>query len=347
VEFNSIMKRGGFDVIIGNPPYVESRKVRSPYGLLLMETESTGNLYAPVVERSLRIARRGARIGMIVPIASLATGAMKKLQNLYMRRCTRQWHAHFATRPGKLFAGVDMNLTITLLHAIAPDKAPRIFSTSYYRWRSGAAGDRESLFQRLQFIELAVPPAHPCPFPKLGTEIELSILAKLHKGRRKLSDYYTTDGEPIYYHSGGRYWRKALQSKLSSHYKEIRVDRKVSPVAFALLNSQLFYWYWIANSNCMDVVSREVDSLPVFDLRSADAAVFSRLRSRLMSKYESSREIRARRGAVISTDEINFDVGRCKPVIDEIDTALALCYGLTAEEIDFLINYDIKYRIAS
>ena len=32
-------------------------------------------------------------------------------------------------------------------------------------------------------------------------------------------------------------------------------------------------------------------------------------------------------------------------VRDEIDRALAAHYGFTEEELDFIINYDIKYRM--
>jgi len=34
-----------------------------------------------------------------------------------------------------------------------------------------------------------------------------------------------------------------------------------------------------------------------------------------------------------------------KPIIDRIDRVLAQHYGFTNEEVDFIINYDIKYRI--
>jgi len=34
-----------------------------------------------------------------------------------------------------------------------------------------------------------------------------------------------------------------------------------------------------------------------------------------------------------------------KPIIDEIDRVLAKHYGFTDEELDFIINYDIKYRM--
>jgi hypothetical protein len=34
-----------------------------------------------------------------------------------------------------------------------------------------------------------------------------------------------------------------------------------------------------------------------------------------------------------------------KSIIDQIDTVLAQHYGFTEEELDFIINYDIKYRM--
>ena len=36
---------------------------------------------------------------------------------------------------------------------------------------------------------------------------------------------------------------------------------------------------------------------------------------------------------------------KAKPIIDEIDRVLAKHYGFTDEELDFIINYDIKYRM--
>jgi hypothetical protein len=34
-----------------------------------------------------------------------------------------------------------------------------------------------------------------------------------------------------------------------------------------------------------------------------------------------------------------------KPIVDQIDTILAEHYGFTEEELDYIINYDIKYRM--
>ena len=40
-----------------------------------------------------------------------------------------------------------------------------------------------------------------------------------------------------------------------------------------------------------------------------------------------------------------FYVAPPKPIIDKIDRALAKHYDFTDEELDFIINYDIKYRM--
>ena len=41
----------------------------------------------------------------------------------------------------------------------------------------------------------------------------------------------------------------------------------------------------------------------------------------------------------------SFNPALSKPIIDEIDKVLARHYGFTEEELDFIINYDIKYRM--
>ena len=48
-----------------------------------------------------------------------------------------------------------------------------------------------------------------------------------------------------------------------------------------------------------------------------------------------------------TTQTQSFKIQKSKPLIDEIDVALAEHYGFTAEELDYIINYDIKYRMGS
>ena len=78
-EFYKILKDGGFDVIIGNPPYVEYNKVKKDYTIRGYKTESCGNLYAFVIERSMILGKKYGRCGMIVPLSGHSTDRMKPL----------------------------------------------------------------------------------------------------------------------------------------------------------------------------------------------------------------------------------------------------------------------------
>ena len=55
-----------------------------------------------------------------------------------------------------------------------------------------------------------------------------------------------------------------------------------------------------------------------------------------------SKEISAKHGVVVQKQ---YYVRKSKTIIDEIDKLLASHYGFTEEELDFIINYDIKYRM--
>ena len=79
IEFHGIMQRGGFDVIIGNPPYVEYSKVKKDYQIEGYETEKCGNLYAFMMERALKLKTKHGRCGMIVPLSGHSTERMADL----------------------------------------------------------------------------------------------------------------------------------------------------------------------------------------------------------------------------------------------------------------------------
>ncbi|MDI6781531.1 MAG: Eco57I restriction-modification methylase domain-containing protein, partial [bacterium] len=148
-EFYEIIHgKGGFDVVIGNPPYVEYSKAKKDYTIQRYKTESCGNLYAFVIERALNILSACGRFGMIVPIASVSTETMHELQKLYNGFVC--WHSHYAVRPGKLFVGVDMNLTITILQNSR--QSGKSFIAEYRRWFSGKDTDRPHIFTTLAYI---------------------------------------------------------------------------------------------------------------------------------------------------------------------------------------------------
>ena len=47
------------------------------------------------------------------------------------------------------------------------------------------------------------------------------------------------------------------------------------------------------------------------------------------------------------TETQSFKIQRCKSAIDEIDLLLGPLYGLDQNELDFIINYDLKFRLGA
>ena len=74
VEFYGIMHNGGFDIIVGNPPYLETREVL--YSTKHFTTENSRAIHAMCVERGLILCRRNGCISMIVPLALVSTQRM-------------------------------------------------------------------------------------------------------------------------------------------------------------------------------------------------------------------------------------------------------------------------------
>ncbi len=68
IQFYGILASGGFDVIIGNPPYVEMSKVNE-YRITNYKTLDSGNLYALCVERSGVLLCGAGYMGVIVPLS--------------------------------------------------------------------------------------------------------------------------------------------------------------------------------------------------------------------------------------------------------------------------------------
>ncbi|HVU67600.1 MAG TPA: Eco57I restriction-modification methylase domain-containing protein, partial [Ktedonobacteraceae bacterium] len=97
------LARGGFDVVIGNPPYIEYERVRPLYQVEGYATLETGNLYALTMERALHLLAPGGRFGMIVPASATCTQGYRTLQKLLLAQ--QELHvASFSDQRGHLFA---------------------------------------------------------------------------------------------------------------------------------------------------------------------------------------------------------------------------------------------------
>ncbi len=360
-EFYEIINgHGGFDVIIGNPPYVEYNKKDKNTGIAISdiyvlkdyETLGCGDLYAFCIERSLQSLKNSlGKVGMIVPISIVSTDGYSPLRNVLVSHLKGCFFSNFGVRPSKLFDGADKRLTVFISNNEA------YYNTKYYRWNSQ---ERNVLFKVLDYVKVSKDALGISGFLKISSDIESRIINKLSDKQRlglalrKSSDYpirYTRKLQyfiqffidiPIIYDVHNNIIAPSELKKISLNNDNAR--RSV----ISFLNSSLFFWFYIAFSDCRNVNAREILNFPVGincineecsnELCDISYKMLDNLRDN--SIFIDRNDKRAGKLRIQS-----FQPRLSKPIIDEIDKVLARHYGFTEEELDFIINYDIKYRM--
>ena len=136
------------------------------------------------------------------------------------------------------------------------------------------------------------------------------------------------------------FWGKCfVNAKKSSEYKTFYFEDASQRNAFiSLMNSSLFFYYWEAISDCWHITNRELNEFKC-NLQSLNNIVSS-----LADKLENDLEIKKVYVGTVQTD-YEYYHKKSKSIIDEIDIVLAEHYSFTEEELDFIINYNIKYRM--
>jgi hypothetical protein len=112
------------------------------------------------------------------------------------------------------------------------------------------------------------------------------------------------------------------------------------------MNSTLFYWFYLNYSDGHNFTKYVISSIPFTFPEREIAKKLKSLTSKLMNDLEKNSN---RKSAYYkATGQVEYDEyfpKKSKAIIDEIDAVLAEHYGFTKEELDFIINYDIKYRM--
>ena len=348
IEFYGILKDGGFNVIIGNPPYVEYSKVKKDYTIRGYETEDCGNLYTFVMERSQSIQKPQSRMGLIVPISLTAAQRMKPLQKKLLNKANIIHFSNFAIRPAALFPGVMQRLTICLMCNGSIGSA---YTTDYTTWY---ADERPELFHLLEYTSLH-DIVQEYSLPKVNTLISRSALLKIFASGHDLHSSRDFRGNfTIFYHNAGGYWIKTFNFR--PYYRSIANPGKkhttiselhlpssdLATTYLCILNSSLFYFFWKSLTDARHVYPSDIAMLPVrLPLPQESLDKLYSLEEKLMTAYRKN----STRIIYGKAEVDQFSVAPCKPIIDEIDQILAQHYGFTDEELDFIINYDIKYRM--
>ena len=116
----------------------------------------------------------------------------------------------------------------------------------------------------------------------------------------------------------------------------------------ATLNSGLFFWFFSTYSDVRNLNRREIELFPCSakTLHKDTVSTLAHLGRELTKDFKEQSTYITNKYKKYGTRIIQtFQPRLSKPIIDEIDRVLGEHYGFTDEELDFIVNYDIKYRM--
>jgi len=120
VEFPEIFANGGFDVVVGNPPYVFAREKiaeteKAYYKINYQSAQYQLNTYLLFIERSLLILKQKGLCGLIVPNAWLMVYSGENLRKLIMNKYSI---VNIVNLLGKSFGDANVETIIGMFQAI-------------------------------------------------------------------------------------------------------------------------------------------------------------------------------------------------------------------------------------
>lgn len=115
--FPEVFAKGGFDIIIGNPPYVFAREKMAEnekdfYAKNYLSAQYQINTYLMFIELSIKLIKENGFLNLIIPDAVLMIGSASNLRNYLLENCTLQEIVHLS---GHSFENV--NVETVILHA--------------------------------------------------------------------------------------------------------------------------------------------------------------------------------------------------------------------------------------
>ncbi len=210
-EFYGIMSSGGFNAIIGNPPWKEYSAVKKWYTVRGYSTERCGNLHGICTERALALKSRNGQASFIVQLPVVCSTRMASVRSALRSKSESLNVITFDDRPSKLFDGLQhCRSTIWISAGDRSAGTSHLASTRYQRWNSDA---RINLFEKLEFAADVSGTIFPELIPKYDQSLHAKVFEVIKgKSKRSIADTMSLSGRKhfCFYQEASQYWIKAV-----------------------------------------------------------------------------------------------------------------------------------------
>lgn len=322
-------KSDRYDIIIGNPPYVEDTKSG------LNPEVKYGNIYANVLKNAAEMLNDNGAFGFIIPLSYVSTPRMQSIRDELAKHVPEQYILSYSDRPDCLFASVHQKLCIVI--GLKKECEPKLYTGNYQYWYKDERGELfkstkviKNTFKEDEFI------------PKLGTSIDSKIYQKVINSRNRTAFLHLPGlgAGKVHLNMRAAFWIKAfLNEHDGSEYKTYTFENEgMGCYAMCLLNSSLFWWYWVCVSDCWHITKKELSGFMIPTLDDYTEAI--RLANLLENELENTK-------VYVGTKQVEYEYKHkdCVDVIHQIDDYINGLFGLTDAENVYIQNFAYRYRV--
>lgn len=344
-EFYDVMHGGGFDAVVGNPPYVRTNKVAKDYGVIGYETARCPDIYAWFLERSAALVSDGGRSGMIVPLSLGFSSDFQLIRDMLYKTYPAGWYSHYGRIPAALFAA-DVRVRCVIQLGRKGGEPASQQTTRLHRWNEAA---RSVLIEGLEYTGFN-PAKWSGIVPKIGTPALMAAFEQLSGGKTVGMLFEKRPSSfPVYFKQSAYNW-VAFSREPPPAYDQVgrTIEQSMMGVVYApdevirsrlvnLLNSSTYFIYWLAVGDDFHLTKGNFENFPsieeVAGIESCDLAdaVQTALLNSLTFKLNAGKRIG------------NFNVAKSRNVTDKVDDALEVALGAKARtEIGLYIANTVK-----
>jgi hypothetical protein len=343
VEFPEALTAGGFDAVVGNPPYINKRKL-TQYVFSGFVTDTCPDIFAPCMERAASMTRHDGAFAMIVPIAFQFSDDYKLARQIIKEVCPQRWVTSFSRRPSALFdAGVRPSIVLGLRSG-----HERLATGFTRRWQSEF---RPHLFQTMRISAISDPAEKP--WPRIGHTELGELYEKLVSTSGNIGSSVSRVGEPLGFKQTALYYmsifvedppawdlvgNRTPQTKIGRLTLE---DSDSRDLAHLLLSGRLAFWWWSITGDDFDVTGAGLKSFPIEirNLRPIKTRLLS-LAQQLQKKQLKSPLVTKYNGMYVG----NYDMLKCREVTDKADRLVLDQLGLGNYWKDLLLADDLMFK---
>ena len=307
----------GYDLVIGNPPYVAIKAENYPK----FKTKDTRNLYCLFTELSLNLLNEKALLSFIVPQSIVGAVGTQSLRDLIFKQEAALKFQVFDSVPDFLFdqgkiesnTNTSINQRTTIVF-IDKNSSKSLITSPLMRWRRD---ERNILFNSLSSVRISRKDVINGKIPMLGDKDDLSLYRILNKQKMTISDTIVKEGgKKLMVTKAVRYFISALNIDLGRpNTIHLNIAEEYFDIVHASLNSNLFYWWWRVNGNGFQVEKKDILSFPILPV---DDKSSSELSNKLEKALDSCRVFKRNAGKDIPNVNYNYR----QDILQEIDIIL-------------------------